>query len=503
MTRHLHSFEHDTLDRARRVRLLITDVDGVLTDGGMYYSEQGEICKKFNTRDGKGISLLQAAGIQTAIVTSERTGFSTRRAEKLGITEVYTGVENKLSIVRALCERLEVSLETVCYIGDDVNDLEVLQAVGLACAVADAVSTVKASVHYITGLPGGSGAVREVCELILQARQTTQENTAAQASLQDGIPRSDGSPSTKPAELISMRAARQAAAEPCVSCGTREIVPLATRLRNKEPFAVVGCPTCGLAHIDPFPTNTLTYYEAKYRQETGPDILAVRARGISEAQRRWEHARPLLPAEPLVLDIGCGSGGFLCVARGQSGVRILGVEPDKSFRQHLHTEGFEVYETLSMVPKNRFDLIVLFHVLEHIEEPSQFLESLQHLLAPHGRLIVEVPCIADPLLWVYNIPAFWDFYWQYAHIWYFSSMSLERMLCVAGYKVVLNQGVQRYGLLNHLQWLNEGVPGQGQNFSDFISPSIDATYRERLIQNGFSDTLWLECQVKSRKVHPS
>src|SRR6186713_2804790 len=114
----------------KRIRLFATDVDGVLTDAGMYYSESGEELKKFNTRDGMGIKLLQKAGIITAIVTQERTKLVARRAEKLTIPELHQGVMDKLSLVREMAIRYGLTLSQVAYIGDDINDLETLKAVG-------------------------------------------------------------------------------------------------------------------------------------------------------------------------------------------------------------------------------------------------------------------------------------------------------------------------------------------------------------------------------------
>ena len=154
----------------KQIRLFATDVDGVLTDAGMYYSESGEELKKFNTRDGMGIKLLQRAGILTAIVTQERTKLVARRAEKLTIPEVHQGVMDKLSLVREMAARHGFSLEQVAYIGDDVNDLETLKAVGFSATPADGLPQVTAVVDYVCVKKGGEGAVREVIEMILKAQ---------------------------------------------------------------------------------------------------------------------------------------------------------------------------------------------------------------------------------------------------------------------------------------------------------------------------------------------
>jgi 3-deoxy-D-manno-octulosonate 8-phosphate phosphatase (KDO 8-P phosphatase) len=154
-------------ERARRVRMLVMDVDGVLTDGGMYYGEQGEELKKFNTRDGQGIALLHEAGLETAILSKENTPIVTRRGAKLRVGEVRVGVQDKLTALREMVAVRDLSLEHVAYIGDDLNDYELLCEVGLAVVVQDATRKPRSVAHYVTRARGGEGAVRELCELIL------------------------------------------------------------------------------------------------------------------------------------------------------------------------------------------------------------------------------------------------------------------------------------------------------------------------------------------------
>ncbi len=153
-----------------QIRLFATDVDGVLTDAGMYYGESGDEWKKFNTRDGMGIKLLQRAGIVTAIVTQERTKLVARRAEKLAMPELHQGVMDKLSCIREMTARHGLALGQVAYIGDDINDLEALRAVGFSAAPADGMPQVTAAVNYVCQKKGGEGAVREIIEMILAAQ---------------------------------------------------------------------------------------------------------------------------------------------------------------------------------------------------------------------------------------------------------------------------------------------------------------------------------------------
>jgi 3-deoxy-D-manno-octulosonate 8-phosphate phosphatase (KDO 8-P phosphatase) len=161
----------DVRARACKIRLVAMDVDGVLTDAGMYYTEAGDELKKFNTRDGMGVALVREAGLATAILTRESTKLVERRGAKMRIDHVFIGVTDKLTCMRGLLEQLGLTLDQVAYIGDDVNDYELLCHVGLAAAVRDASRLPKSVAHIITDAKGGEGAVRELCEIILEAQQ--------------------------------------------------------------------------------------------------------------------------------------------------------------------------------------------------------------------------------------------------------------------------------------------------------------------------------------------
>jgi 3-deoxy-D-manno-octulosonate 8-phosphate phosphatase (KDO 8-P phosphatase) len=154
----------------KRVRALVLDVDGVLTDGGMYYGPQGEGLKRFNVKDGLGLRLVGEAGIVIALISGENSEIVRRRAEKLRIDDVFVGVEDKLQTLKTFLVVKKLSLEDVAYVGDDLNDLPVLKAVGLPVAVADAVAPVKKAARWVTTRRGGDAAVREVCDALLAAR---------------------------------------------------------------------------------------------------------------------------------------------------------------------------------------------------------------------------------------------------------------------------------------------------------------------------------------------
>jgi 3-deoxy-D-manno-octulosonate 8-phosphate phosphatase (KDO 8-P phosphatase) len=153
------------------VRALVTDVDGVLTDGGLYYGEHGDELKRFDVRDGQGLVLLREAGVLVAIVTRKQSSIVSRRAQDLGITEVHQSSTDKAAVVTALLARHDIPPHAAAYIGDDVGDIPAMKLVGLPIAVKDAVPPVRRAAHYVTKAGGGHGAIREIADLILAARK--------------------------------------------------------------------------------------------------------------------------------------------------------------------------------------------------------------------------------------------------------------------------------------------------------------------------------------------
>lgn len=149
------------------IKMFLTDCDGCLTDGGMYYSENGDELKKFNTLDGMGLQLLREKGILTGIITGEKRELNCRRSKKLNLDILEQGVRDKLDTVKQLCGKQGICLQNVAYIGDDINDLEVIKAVGFGCSVANGIHEVKSAAKYVTNKTGGYGAVREVADIIL------------------------------------------------------------------------------------------------------------------------------------------------------------------------------------------------------------------------------------------------------------------------------------------------------------------------------------------------
>lgn len=148
------------------IKLFLTDCDGCLTDGGMYYSEKGDELKKFNTRDGMGFAILKQKGVLTGIITSENVELNKRRAEKLQLDILEAGCKNKTLALKSICEKYNIKFENVCYIGDDINDVETLKLVGLGCVPADAQPRAKEVAKYVAKAKGGEGVIREVADML-------------------------------------------------------------------------------------------------------------------------------------------------------------------------------------------------------------------------------------------------------------------------------------------------------------------------------------------------
>jgi len=158
------------IDLAAGVRLLALDVDGVLTDGRLYFSAQGDELKAFNILDGHGIKMLRQAGLEVAIITGRTSPLTARRARDLGIEQILQGRQDKLVALRELCTELSIPLKQTAYMGDDLPDLQAILGAGLGITVPNGHWYVREQAPWCTQLEGGAGAVREVCDLILQAR---------------------------------------------------------------------------------------------------------------------------------------------------------------------------------------------------------------------------------------------------------------------------------------------------------------------------------------------
>ncbi len=163
------------LERAKPIKLLLLDVDGVLTDGSITYTHSGDEIKTFHCRDGFGMTMLQKIGVEIGLITARQSEAVSRRAHDLKLTHVFQGTRHKLAVLTSLMSDLELAPQEVAFMGDDWLDLAVLNQIGLAATVADCMPELKPLVHFVSEHPGGRGAVRELCDLIIEAKGKRQE----------------------------------------------------------------------------------------------------------------------------------------------------------------------------------------------------------------------------------------------------------------------------------------------------------------------------------------
>lgn len=171
----IQTMSNDIITRARKIKLVGFDVDGVLTNGDLFFGDDGQEYKAFNSRDGHGFKMLHSNGIQTAIITGRRSNVVKHRASNLGIDIIFQGEHDKADALNRLLEETDLSADEIAYVGDDVVDIPVLCRVGLAIAVNDAHPLVVANSHWQTQKAGGHGAGREVCEMLLEAQGLLQD----------------------------------------------------------------------------------------------------------------------------------------------------------------------------------------------------------------------------------------------------------------------------------------------------------------------------------------
>lgn len=162
----------DLMSRARKIKLVGFDVDGIMTDGTLFLADDGQEYKGFNSLDGHGLKMLKSSGVELAIITGRRSRVVEHRAKNLGIEIVHQGAHDKLAVYQALCRELNLDCEATAYMGDDVVDLPVMRRAGLAITVPAAPDLVKAHSHYTTTREAGRGAVREACEFLMRAQGT-------------------------------------------------------------------------------------------------------------------------------------------------------------------------------------------------------------------------------------------------------------------------------------------------------------------------------------------
>ncbi|MEQ8228933.1 MAG: class I SAM-dependent methyltransferase [Rhodospirillales bacterium] len=299
--------------------------------------------------------------------------------------------------------------------------------------------------------------------------------------------------------MVAVNERRGAVDTSCPVCGSTEFGTVDLPVRHAAGVAIHICGECELVYLWPQPdaATLAAFYTAEYRDVYEDPTPAERhEQDLPEARLRATRITPLVNGDERLLEIGSGSFAFLKTIAPTVGFS-LGIEPDDKTRAW-----FAEASDLRTLPDigaltaedGHFDLIVMFHVLEHLPDPVGYLSYLRGLLSPGGHIVVEVPNANDALISLYNIEAFRRFYYSIAHLTYFNPTSLDHCARAAGLTGKVT-GVQRYDLSNHLHWAQHGRPGGQAVYTDTISAATNNAYARDLINAGKADTLWGVFQV--------
>lgn len=272
----------------------------------------------------------------------------------------------------------------------------------------------------------------------------------------------------------------------CYLCAQEQINKRLGSVRDNETLEILECTSCGLVFLSSFDHISDDYYEQSGMHQDEMDIK----KWINETN--WDDERRFIFLQKLienkrVLDFGCGNGGFLLKAREIAG-EVAGVELEKRLMPHFQQLGLRVFRNVEEAGGS-FDVITLFHVLEHLPDPVGLLQHISQHLVDHGQLIIEVPNANDALLKLYQSGPFSHFTYWSCHLYLFTQSTLEHLARKAGLKVNYIKQIQRYPLSNHLYWLANGKPGGHRQWSFLDSPEMSGAYEKSLAAAGLCDTI--------------
>jgi SAM-dependent methyltransferase len=275
----------------------------------------------------------------------------------------------------------------------------------------------------------------------------------------------------------------------CYLCGGKRRSRVSGKVRDKASLGVLRCDDCGLVYLESFDHIPDDYYTEEYteRNHPGETWREVLNKCRVDDLRRAADLGSLV-ANKTFLDVGCGVGGVLLELKDRCR-QLAGVELQERWRGPLSKAGIEVRESLDSFSGRAFDVIGLFHVLEHVKDPVPFLKKLVKMLALGGQLIIEVPSADDALLSLYHCRPFSEFTYWSPHLFLYNRRTLGMLLDKAGLKTHYIRQLQRYPLSNHLRWLSVGKPGGHIDWSFMDSPRLTAAYADQLGALGLTDTL--------------
>lgn len=279
----------------------------------------------------------------------------------------------------------------------------------------------------------------------------------------------------------------------CLLCGSLETEEVLAGVRHAPDTSVNMCKNCSLIFLWPRPSQEelAEYYSGDFRQEYHGEISPARSynNSMKDAPQRVIRLKHRLKPTMSILDVGAGAGAFLKEVQPFVG-SVIGIEPGDAHRIWASQElGIPLVKDIAELGNSKFDLIGLFHTLEHVWDPVEFLRIHARYLVPGGIIAIEVPNVNDALIALYKIPSFPPFYYHKAHLYYFSHSTLAKTIAAAGGRAEIT-GVQRYDLSNHLHWAINGQSGGQGCYGAVLSNQVQTAYAESLVQAGHSDTLW-------------
>ncbi len=268
----------------------------------------------------------------------------------------------------------------------------------------------------------------------------------------------------------------------------KSIIPYFPRVRDRADISVLKCKKSGVIFLSRSDHMDISYYDTKKDfKYSGLEKKPVLAAEREDAERRAEQFRELIASKKW-LDVGAGTGKILDLLSPVA-AKTAGVEPNKEARQDLEKLGYTVYPSTEKVTENNFDVVTLFHVLEHLTEPIEILKSIRDKMTTGGKLVIEVPHAGDLLISVLENEAFKAFTFWSEHLILHTRKSLETFLKTAGFSKITITGFQRHPLANHLYWEKEGKPGGHLVWEKLRTPELDTAYAEMLEKIDATDTL--------------
>ena len=288
----------------------------------------------------------------------------------------------------------------------------------------------------------------------------------------------------------------------CYLCGNTEFNKRIGSVRDSSELKILECTSCGLVCLSSFDHIREGFYEtSEMHGAEMPDIQAWLKNTAWDDERRFQYLKSVLPNRRL-LDFGCGAGGFLLKARELTAT-AHGVDPETRLDSHYKSNRLTNFQNISKIPNDirvGYDIITIFHVLEHIPDPKSILGELSGMLTDSGQIIVEVPNADDALLTLYNNEPFSKFTYWSCHLFLYTAKTLQMLFDQMNLKVNYIKQVQRYPLSNHLYWLANGKLGGHQKWNFLDSPELHATYEKQLAAIGKCDTILASV---SRRLSPA